>query len=227
MPTPASPTSATTWPCPAPACARACVQRRQLRLPRPTKRVSPRAAAACKRRRTALAPTSSKTSTGSASPLTGTGPRALTCTKPSTSRRVAAVSRIAPGRGELLHARRQVRGLAHRRVVHVQVVANGPHHHLAGVEPDADLQRQAVRAAHLLGVAAHGGLHGQGGVAGAHGVVFVGKRRPEQGHDAIAQHLVHRALVAVHGVHHALQRRVEELLGVFRIAVARSARSSL
>ena len=30
----------------------------------------------------ALAPTSSKTSTGSVSPLTGTGPRALTWTKP-------------------------------------------------------------------------------------------------------------------------------------------------
>ena len=44
----------------------------------------------------------------------------------------------AARRGELLHARRQVRGLAHGGVVHVQVVANGAHHHFAGVEPDPD-----------------------------------------------------------------------------------------
>ena len=58
---------------------------------------SPRAALDCKRRCTALAPISSKTSTGSTSPLTGNCPRALTCTSPSASRRVAAVSRILPG----------------------------------------------------------------------------------------------------------------------------------
>src|SRR4029434_2984036 len=64
---------------------------------RPTKRVSPRAALACKRRRIVLTPTSSKTSTGSVSPLTGNCPRALTWTRPSASRRVAAVSRMLPG----------------------------------------------------------------------------------------------------------------------------------
>ena len=48
-------------------------------------------------RRTALAPTSSNTSTGSARPFTGTGPRAVTCTRPSTRRRVAALSRMLPG----------------------------------------------------------------------------------------------------------------------------------
>ena len=65
----------------------------------PQSGVRPRATAACKRRRSALAPTSSKTSTGSASPLTGTGPRALTCTNPSTSRRVAARQADGPRRG--------------------------------------------------------------------------------------------------------------------------------
>ena len=50
-------------PGPAAALASSCC--------RPTKRVSPRAALACKRRRIALAPTSSNTSTGSVSPLTG------------------------------------------------------------------------------------------------------------------------------------------------------------
>ena len=128
--------------------------------------------------------------------------------------------------GELLHARRQVRGLAHGGVVHVQVVANRPHHDFAGVEPHAHLHLQAVGAAHLLGIAAHGGLHGQGGVTGPHGVILMGHGRAKQRHDAVAQHLVHRALVAVHGVHHDVQGRVQELLGLLRDRGRGSARSS-
>ena len=45
-------------------------------------------------------------------------------------------------------------------VVHVQVIRNGPHHDVAGVEPDAHLQRQAVSAAHLVRIATQGLLHG-------------------------------------------------------------------
>ena len=43
------------------------------------------------------APTSSNTSTGSASPLTATGPSALTWTNPSASRRVSPVVSTEPG----------------------------------------------------------------------------------------------------------------------------------
>ena len=150
MPTPASPTTATTWPCPAPACARAWC-RAASSVCRPTKRVSPRAAAPAGACGPGRRPTSSNTSTGSGSPLTGTGPRAVTWTNPSASRRVVGGQPNAPGGRQLLHAGRQVRGLAHGRVVHVQVVADGPHHHLPGVEPDADLHLDAMRAAHLLG----------------------------------------------------------------------------
>ena len=45
--------------------------------------VKPRARAACSRVRPDAAPASSKTSTGSARPLTGTGPRGVAWTKPS------------------------------------------------------------------------------------------------------------------------------------------------
>ena len=38
----------------------------------------------------------------------------------------------APRRGHLFHTRRQDRGLPHGRIVHMQVVANGPHHHFPG-----------------------------------------------------------------------------------------------
>ena len=102
----------------------------------------------------------------------------------------------------------------------MQIVANGAHHHLAGVEPHTDVQLQAVAAAHLLRVGAHGGLHGQGGIAGAQGVIFVGNRGAKEGHDAIAEHLVHRALEAVHGVHHAVEGGVQQLLGGFWIEAA-------
>ena len=51
-------------------------------------------------------------------------------------------------------------------------------------------------------------------------MVFVGNGRAKQGHNAIAEHLVHRALEAVHGVHHVVQRRVEELLGSFWVETA-------
>ena len=154
-----------------------------------------------------------------AAPSPGTGPSGVTCTNPSTSRRVGGREQDAARGGELFHARRQVRGLADRRVVHVQVIANGAHHHLAGVEPDADLHGDAMGAAHLVGIVSHRRLHGQGRVAGPHGMVFMGQRGPKQRHDAVAHDLVHRALVAVHGGHHALQHRVEELAGLFGIAV--------
>jgi len=94
-----------------------------------------------------------------------------------------------------------------------QVVADLPHHHFPGVEAHPDAQLEAVGATHLLGIRAHGGLHGQGGVTGAQSVVLMGDGGAKQGHDAIAQHLVHCALVAVHGVHHVAQGGVQELLG--------------
>ena len=174
-------------------------------------------AAACKRRRTALAPTSSNTSTGSGSPLTGTGPRGSDPHQPFDQGEGAGGQPDAPRGGELLHTRRQMRRLPDRRVVHMQVVANRPHHHLAGVEADAQAQLQAAAAAHRLSGGLHGRLHGQGGIAGAQGVVFVGNGGAKQGHNAVAEHLVHRALEAVHGLHHQVDGGIEELLRGFGV----------
>jgi hypothetical protein len=84
----------------------------------------------------------------------------------------------------------------------VQVVADGPNHDLPRVEPYPDAHLDAMGAPHLLGIFAHSGLHHQRGIAGPHCVVFMGDRRPEEGHDAVAQHLVHGALVTVHRLHH-------------------------
>ncbi len=97
--------------------------------------------------------------------------------------------------------------------------ADGADDHLAGVEPDPDLHVDPVGAAELLGVPAQGGLHVERGVAGPHGVILVGDRRTEQRHDPVAHHLVDGALVAVDGLHHPLEDRVEELPRLLGITV--------
>ena len=71
-----------------------------------------------------------------------------------------------------------------------------------------------------LGGGLHGRLHGQGGIAGAQGVVLVGQGSAKQGHDTVAEDLVDGALEAVHGVHHVVDGRIEELLGGFGIEAA-------
>jgi len=49
------------------------------------------------------------------------------------------------------------------------------------METDADLHRHPLRALHLITVAGHGLLHTQRRIAGAYGVVFMGKGRTEEG----------------------------------------------
>src|SRR5436309_3337059 len=98
--------SATTWPWLLPARSSAW-RRASISACRPTKRVSPRAANACRRVRVELAPTNSNTSTESANPLTATGPSALTWTNPSASRRVSLVVSTEPS--QELHGPFQVR----------------------------------------------------------------------------------------------------------------------
>jgi hypothetical protein len=56
-----------------------------------------------------------------------------------------------PGLGQLLHALGQAHGVPDGRVLHVQVVADRSHHHLAGVQPDAHGEAEPVCAPHLGG----------------------------------------------------------------------------
>jgi hypothetical protein len=50
-------------------------------------------------------------------------------------------------------------------------------------------------------------------------VILVRERSPEEGHDSVAHDLVHGALVAVDGLHHSLEHRVQELSGIFGVAI--------
>lgn len=112
-----------------------------------------------------------------------------------------------------------MRGLTDRRVIHVKIVADGAHDHFTGIQSDAYLHGGAVGSLHVITVAGNLRLHSQCRIAGAHRMIFQRQRRTKQGHDSIAYDLVDRALVAVHGFHHALEHRVENPSGFLRVAV--------
>ena len=92
-----------------------------------------------------------------------------------------------PGRHELFQLGGEIRRLTDGGVFHVQVVADGAHHHLAGVEAGAELYLDPVRTAELFGVLADGLLHGECRVTGPSRVVLVGQWRAEQRHHPVAQ----------------------------------------
>ena len=50
-------------------------------------------------------------------------------------------------------------------------------------------------------------------------MVLMCQGRAKQRHDAVTHDLIDGAFVAMHGRHHALQHRIEELAGLLRIAV--------
>ena len=121
------------------------------------------------------------------------------------------------GIGELLHSGRQMRRLSYSRVLHIEIVADGAHHHLAGMQTDADVHREALLPANFLAEIAHGLLHHQSRKAGSNPMVFEGNRGAEQCHDAVSHDPGDRSLVAVHCFHHAVDHRIEQSVRLLRI----------
>ena len=119
----------------------------------------------------------------------------------------------------LFHPRGEVRGLSHRRVVHAQVGADGADDDFAGVQADADPNGNTLRPPQLVGVLFDRLLHPEARIARPHRVILVRQWRAEQGHDAVAHHLIDRALVVVDGVHHVREDRVQDLARLLGIAV--------
>ena len=124
-----------------------------------------------------------------------------------------------PRRRELLHSRREMGRLSHRRVVHSQVAANGADHDIAGVDADPDLNLDPMAAAHFLSVAVDQVLHSERGVAGANRMVLVRQRRSEQRHDAVAHDLIDRALIAMNRLHHVRKDWIDDLSRFLGITV--------
>ena len=99
------------------------------------------------------------------------------------------------GLGGLLEPGREVGRVAHRGVVHAEVVADAPHDDEPAVEPHAhhELGREAGPGARLV-QAAQDAERGQHRAAG---VILVRDGRAEQRHEAVAEELVDRAFVVV------------------------------
>jgi hypothetical protein len=131
--------------------------------------------------------------------------------------RVGGEEDFAPGR-ELLYPVSQLSGQANGRGVHVQIAADGRDHNLARVEPDTDVNRDAMGATCLLGVPANGGLHVEGGIARPDGMILMRERCAEERRDPVAR-FVDGALVVVDRVSHPFDHGAEELARLLRIPV--------
>ncbi|MCY1283203.1 hypothetical protein D9M70_320760 [compost metagenome] len=124
--------------------------------------------------------------------------------------------------GNPFHARGNVDGVADRIVIGMQVIlADRSHYHLAGMDADADLQRDALLQPDPVAVAMHRALHPQRGVQRAQGMVLVRDRRAEQRQDAVAEELGDIAFVVVDRLHHQCHDRVDQAARVFRVHVLR------
>ena len=84
-----------------------------------------------------------------------------------------------------------------------------------------------MRALNLVRISRDGLLHPERRITSAHGMILVGDRGAEQGHDSIAHNPVHGALVAVDRLNHAFEHGVEELLRVLRVAISKQLHRTL
>ena len=109
--------------------------------------------------------------------------------------------------------------LADRRVVHLQVVADGTDHYFSGIQTHSDLNRNTLGPPHSVSISIHRLLHSERRIAGAHRMIFMGERRTEQRHDAVAHEIADCSLIAVHRFHHVLDHWIEQFARFLRIAV--------
>jgi hypothetical protein len=123
---------------------------------------------------------------------------------------------MAGGR-RLLKARRDVRRVADRRVVHPQVVSDAADHDEAGIQPLTDLEADSPAQLKLCLEGIERIADRERRVHGALRVVFMCDRRAEQRHDAVAEELVDGAFVAVHRVEQQLERARHRGVDILRI----------
>src|SRR5215471_1953599 len=103
-----------------------------------------------------------------------------------------------------------MRRLAHDGVVHLQIVADRRDDDFSRVEAHPDRDLHPVRPPNLVCIPGDGLLHPEARITGAYGMVLDGEGRAKERHDPVAYNPVHGAFVAVHGLYHAIEHRVEE-----------------
>jgi hypothetical protein len=119
--------------------------------------------------------------------------------------------------GGLLHAGGQVGGVAHRGVVHAQVVSDAPHHDGTRIEPDAHGYREPALGPQLAAVLGERALDAECRVHGAARAVLVRDGRPEERHDAVPRVLVDGPLEAVDLGGDELEAGVDDAMDLFRV----------
>ena len=127
--------------------------------------------------------------------------------------------RRRPHRRQRLDPLAQRGRVADRHEVHVHVVADRADDHLAGVQPAADSELDAVAARQLRGQLGHLALELEDRQARAPGVVLVRQRRAEDRQQAVAGELVDRPLELVDRARGDRQEAIEDeapALGVQR-----------
>ena len=118
-----------------------------------------------------------------------------------------------PGRGDPLQPAGDVDHVAHGGVV--AVGPQRPDQHLAGVDADAHLEVGHAGRRRPVGQRLE---HLQGGPYGPVGVVLVGDRGAEHGHDGVAENLVDPAAVRGDVVGQGGEHGVDEVLDLLGIA---------
>ena len=95
------------------------------------------------------------------------------------------------------------------------------------LSPTLDRHRHPMRPLNLVCISRDGLLHSERRITSAHGMILVGDRRAEEGHNSVAHNPVHGAFVAVDCLDHAFEHRVEELLRILRVAVSKQLHRAL
>jgi len=117
----------------------------------------------------------------------------------------------------LLHPGRDVGRVAHRGVIHAQVVTDATDDDEARVEALADAKRDPVGRPELVLIGIERLADAECRVHGPPGVVLVRHRGAEQRHDPVTEELVDRPLVAMHLGEHQLERSPHEPVDVLGI----------
>jgi hypothetical protein len=117
----------------------------------------------------------------------------------------------------LLHARRDVHGVAHRRVLDTKVRAHLADDDGTRVDANANVQIQIAIGPGLLPIRTDRLDHLQPRRDGALGVVLVRDRSTEEGEDGVTHQPSHRALVAIDRSDQVLEHLVHDLGPLFGI----------
>jgi hypothetical protein len=123
----------------------------------------------------------------------------------------------------LFHAGSDADRLTHRLIIGGHVGDELAHHHLAGMQADADTDRPYVVGGVALGVF----QNCQSRAARLLGVVFVGQGRTEYRHDAVAGHAIDRTGIAMDRLPHLARRLAQHFIDTLWIHAGDECQRSL